>query len=173
MRFEPVRHMLQGGPTVLIQNGKLLEENMRSLRYNLDQLNSQLRASSVFDIDQVEFAVLEPGGELSVLLKSQHRPVTPADLNLATRYEGIAVELIMDGKVVQKNLKENALSEEWLRERLAEHGILEPAKVVYAVLNSRGQIFIDLYRDEIHRPVDIEGNQHQERADGVPYTSAE
>lgn len=157
IRFEPIRHLMQGEPTVLIQNGKVLEENMRRLRYSLDQLNSQLRVSGVFQIDQVEFAVLEPGGQLSVQLRSQHRPVTPSDLRLATHYEGMAIELIMDGQVIEKNLRENGLSETWLQEKLIERSIYSIAEVFYAVLDTRGRLFIDRYQDAIHRPVDIEG----------------
>lgn len=157
MRFPRIRHLLQGEPTVLVQNGKILEDNMRRLRYNQDQLNSQLRASGYFDISGVEFAVLEPGGQLSVLPKSQKRPVQPADLGVSTQYEGMAIELIMDGQVVQKNLKENNLSEQWLLERLRERGINSPGEVFYAVLNTRGQLFVDLYADRLQRPVDLEG----------------
>lgn len=156
LRFEAVRHLLQGEPTVLIQNGKLLDENMRRLRYNLDQMNSQLRASGVWDLAHVEFAVLEPGGQLSVQLKSQHRPVTPSDLGLSTRYEGMPIELVMDGTVIHKNLQENRLSERWLTEQLRRRGVDDLQKVYYAVLNTRGDLFVDLYTDEIHRPVDLE-----------------
>jgi uncharacterized membrane protein YcaP (DUF421 family) len=156
-KFEPIRHLLQGEPTVLIQNGKLLDDNMRRLRYNLDQLNSQLRAAGVWDVAQVEFAVLEPGGRLSVLLKSQYKPVTPHDLNMSTRYDGMAIELIMDGNIVHKNLKENGLSEDWLHEELRRRGITNPSDVYFACLNTRGEVYTDLFHDHIHRPVDIEG----------------
>lgn len=157
MRFQKARYLLQGEPTVVIENGKLLDDNMRRLRYNLDQLNSQLRISGAFQIDHVEFAILEPGGQLSVLLKSQHRPVTPADLKLATKYEGLPIELIMDGQVVVKNLHENGLSEDWLEERLTERSIFSPSQVNYAVLDTQGRLFIDLFEDQIHRPTDVEG----------------
>lgn len=157
MKFEAIRHLLQGEPTVLIQNGKLLDDNMRRLRYSLDQLNSQLRAGGVWDIAHVEFAVLEPGGRLSTLLKSQYQPVTPRDLKLATRYDGMAIELIMDGEVVHKNLKENGLTEDWLTEELHRRGIADPSEVFFACLSTRGEVYIDLYSDSLHRPVDIEG----------------
>jgi uncharacterized membrane protein YcaP (DUF421 family) len=157
MRYEPIRHLIQGEPTVLIQNGHLLDENMRRLRYNLDQLNSQLRVSDVWDISQVEFAVLEPGGQLSVQLKSQYRPVTPSDLRLTTRYEGMAVEVVMDGQVIHKNLQENGLTEQWLERQLQARGMPKASHVYYAVLNTRGELFVDRYDDAIQRPVDIEG----------------
>jgi uncharacterized membrane protein YcaP (DUF421 family) len=157
MRYEKVRHLLQGEPTVLIQNGKLMEQNMRRLRYNIDQLNSQLRSNSVWEIEQVEFAVLEPGGRLSVLPKSQYRPVMPSDLKLPTQYEGMPIELIMDGTVIHKNLRENGLSEAWLHDRLDERGIDDVTAVFYAVLSTQGHVTVDLYSDRLTRPVDIEG----------------
>jgi uncharacterized membrane protein YcaP (DUF421 family) len=157
MRFQGIRHLLEGEPTVLIQNGKILEDNMRRIRYNQDQLNSQLRMSGIFDVSHVEFAVLEPGGRVSVLPKSQHRPVTPADLGVSTKYEGMTIELIMDGKIVDKNLQENGLDRVWLQERLTERGIQDTSLVHFAVLNSKGEVFVDLRHDELHRPVDVEG----------------
>lgn len=157
LKFEKVRHLMQGEPTVVIQNGRILEDNMRRLRYNQDQLKSQLRSAGQFDLENVEFAVLEPGGQLSVQPRSQHRPVTPSDLQIPTQYEGLPVELIVDGKVVWKNLRENHLNAAWLEEQLRAHDVDAPDQVYYAVLNTRGKVFIDLYQDELHRPVDIEG----------------
>ncbi|HEY3366429.1 MAG TPA: DUF421 domain-containing protein [Symbiobacteriaceae bacterium] len=168
MRLSRFRAVLQGQPTVLIQNGKILEQNMRGLRYNMDQLDSQLRMSGIFDMAHVEFAVLEPGGQLSVLPKSQYRPVTPADLNLATHYEGMGIELIMDGTIIQKNLRENGLTADWLRRCLQERDIHDPALVYYAVLNTRGELFVDLYADRLQRPIDLEGqNPSSEPSPGV------
>jgi len=86
---------------VVIMNGKIMEDAMRKLRYRTSELLEQLRQKDVFDISQVEFAVLEINGQLSVLKKSQHQPVTPKDLNIPTVYQGIATELIFDGVVDQ------------------------------------------------------------------------
>lgn len=156
MRFRPVRAFLEGEPTVLIQNGKVLDQNMRRLRYNLDELNSQLRTAGSFDIAHVEFAILEPGGHLSVLPKSQHRPLTPADLSISTKYEGVGIELIMDGQVIRQNLAQNQLTESWLREQIESRGYARVSDIYFAVLNSKGEVFIDAYHDRIQRPLDAE-----------------
>lgn len=158
MVYRPVRGFLEGQPTVLIQNGRLLDGNMRRLRYNLDELNSQLRRNGYFDINHVEYAILEPGGHLSVLPKSQHRPLTPADLKVATEYEGMAIELIMDGQVIQRNLDENRLTVSWLMTELEGRGYERLSDVYFAVLNSKGELFVDPYRDHIRKPVDSEGS---------------
>lgn len=97
----------------MIENGKVLDQNMRRMRYNLDELNSHLRTCGFFDIDHVEYAILEPSGHLSVRPKSQHRPLTPADLKLPTQYEGLSIELILDGRVIHPNLDQNRLTESW------------------------------------------------------------
>lgn len=147
LRFMPARAFLEGCPTVLIENGKVLDQNMRRLRYNLDELQSQLRTQGIFDITRVEFAVLEPGGHLSVLPKSQHRPLTPADLQVPTSYEGLAIELVMDGKLVQKSLLSHGLSDAWVTEQLRSRGYDQISDVFLAVLTSRGDLFIDPYKD--------------------------
>lgn len=102
--------MLAGESTILINNGKILENTMRKLNYSFDDLVQQLRQENVFDISKVEFAILEPSGELSILLKSQHNPVTPQDLNVSTHYEGLATEVVLDGKIIESNLSQRNLN---------------------------------------------------------------
>lgn len=88
------RKITEGEPVIVIHNGQILEDNMRKLRYHLDNLEAQLRDKGVFDFGEVEFAVLEPNGQLSVLKKSQNLPLTPYDMSIATEYKGISTELI-------------------------------------------------------------------------------
>ncbi|MDT3700227.1 MAG: DUF421 domain-containing protein [Thermincola sp.] len=90
LESRPLRKLLRGEPVLVIHNGKVLEGNMGVMRYTMDDLMAQLREKGYFDFSQVEYAILETDGELSVLPKSQNRPVTPGDLNIQTKYEGIA-----------------------------------------------------------------------------------
>lgn len=143
-----LRKFFAGEPTILIQNGKILEQNMTKLSYSYDYLNQQLRHEKVFDISQVEIAILEPNGNLSVQLKSQNQPLTPKDLRLSTQYEGLAAELILDGKIIKKNLCQNALNEEWLYEELKKKGIKNTKEVAFAALATNGILYVDLYRNE-------------------------
>src|SRR5690606_18030526 len=94
-----LRKLLNGEPTVVVQNGQILEGALKRLSYNLDDLRMQLRSQGVFSMGEVEFAIVEPGGQLSVLKKSQLLPATPADLNIPTAYKGPATELIVDGHI--------------------------------------------------------------------------
>lgn len=151
----PARKLLEGEPTVLVHNGKILENNMGKLRYNLDDLLIQLRAKNAFNIADVEFAILEPNGELSVLLKSQKRPVTPEDLQLPTQYEGVPTELIEDGEIIYQNLQQVHLNQDWLVGELRKQGIYDLDEVGYASLDAAGKLYIDLKRDHLGNKVDV------------------
>ncbi len=142
----PLRKILYGVPQIIIENGRLLKHEMRSSRYNLDDLLSQLREKGFHDISDVEYAILEPSGRLSVIPCSQKRPVTPADLNLSTDYEGIPAVLIMDGEIIKENLQIIHLDETWLKEKLAEKGYTAD-NVLLATLNNKGDLLIDCQND--------------------------
>lgn len=146
-KYRPLRKFLAGEPTILIQDGKILENNLSKLNYSYDYLNEQLRLESVFDINRVEIAILEPSGELSVKLKSQNRALTPEDLHLPTQYEGLATEIILDGKIIEKNLRKNNISQEWLYEELSKREINDIKEVTFAALSSNGNLYVDLYCD--------------------------
>lgn len=142
-----LRKYLAGEPTTLIENGKILENNMSKLKYSYDYLIQQLRKEKVFDISQVEFAIIEPNGELSIQLKSQNRPLTPHDLNIQTMYEGLATEIIIEGKLIENNLKLNNLTKDWINGELKKRGIEDIKEVTFAALSTNGNLYIDLYRD--------------------------
>ncbi len=149
MKSRPLRKVLEDEPTVVIHNGKILETKMHNMRYHVDDLLMQLRAKAVFNIADVEFAVLEPNGELSVLLKSQKRPVTPEDLRLPTKYEGMPSELIVDGTVIEQNLIQNNLDEEWLYRELEKQGVRSVEEVLFASLDSSRNLYVDRRKDDI------------------------
>ncbi len=152
------RKIFEGEPVVVIQNGKILERNLGKLRYHLDDLEMQLREQKIFDFGQVEFAVLEPHGKLSVLKKSQYQPITPKDLKLSTSYQGVASEIIKDGDVIEQNLKQNNLSLEWLYQELRKQNIDKISDVVYAALNTDGTLYIDKIRDGLSYVQEVEDN---------------
>lgn len=143
----PARKLIEGEPLVIIQNGKIFEENMRKVRYNQDYLLMQLRLQGVFDLGEVEFAILETNGQLSVQKKSQHRAVKPEDLGLDTDYQGVSTEIIRDGKIVEQNLQQNNLTHEWLYNELAAREIKDIGEVFLATLNTKGELFVDLRDD--------------------------
>lgn len=145
----PARKLIEGEPLVVVQNGKIFEKNMGKIRYNADDLMMQLREKDVFDLGEVEFAILEADGKLSVLKKSQHLPLTPKDLNLPTDYKGISSEIIRDGKIVEQNLRQNNLTHEWLYNELASRHIKNIRDVFLATLSTEGNLFVDLRQDDL------------------------
>lgn len=155
MKYRPAHKILSDEPTVVVHNGKILEGNMRKMRYTIDDLTSQLRQEGAFNIADVEFAIAEPDGELSVLLKSQASPVTPQDLNVPTKYKGVPSELVVDGVIIQQNLKQNNLDEDWLMGELQKQGIQSLKEVFYASLDSDGNLYVDKKRDDLDYVQDI------------------
>lgn len=149
LKYRPFRKLVEGQPLIIIHKGKVLEKNMSKERYSMDNLIMQLREKNVFEIEDVEFAVLEPNGQLSVLLKSNKQPLNASDLNVSTQYKGMSSEIIIDGKVILKNLKQNNLSEQWLMDELNKYGIRKIDEVNYASLDYFGNLYIDKYQDEI------------------------
>lgn len=141
LRSERVRRIICGTPSVLIENGRIVESEMHRLRYNINDLLEQLRVKNLPNIADVEFAILETNGNLSVIPKSQKRPVTPFDMDLPTRYEGIPITLVIDGYVFHKNLAKINLDENWLRSELQQFNIKSFKEVLFASLDSEGKLF--------------------------------
>ncbi|WP_131917807.1 DUF421 domain-containing protein [Heliophilum fasciatum] len=142
MRWMPMRRFLDGSPTLIIRDGQLLDDEMRRTRYNLNDLLAQLREKDVFNIADVEVALLETSGKLSVLLKSQKRPATPEDLNIPTAYEGLVSPLIMDGVVNHRVLQMIGFDEAWLRQELLRQGITKQSDVFFASIDTQGQLYV-------------------------------
>ncbi|MFE4814556.1 DUF421 domain-containing protein [Peribacillus simplex] len=156
LKSQRARKFFAGDPTIVIQNGKILEHNMRKMRYTLDYLNQELREKNVFDIDEVLFAILEINGSLTVLKKPQYRTVTRQDLWIAFSPEyRLPIELIMDGKIIDKNLKENKITLSWLEKELKKRN-LWVNDVTYGVLGANGQLYLDAYNDHLQSPIDQE-----------------
>jgi len=132
------RTLICGRPRIVVKNGKLLEHNLKKELYTINDLLEQLRILNVQNIADVEYAVLETNGQLSVVLKSQKRPLTPADMGIETKYEGLSLDLIIDGVVINHNLKLARLDVNWLLGKLKENGWDNPKDIFYAYLDPEG-----------------------------------
>ncbi|MBO8141802.1 MAG: DUF421 domain-containing protein [Firmicutes bacterium] len=141
MKSARLRSAINGRPTVVVANGRLVEDAMRELRYSINDLLEQLRLAGYPAVNDVEFAVLETNGQLSVIPKSQRRPVMPADLGVPTSYEGLPTPLIVDGKVDRENLRLIRLDMDWLHRQIRAHGVDDPEAVLYAALDTQGRFF--------------------------------
>ncbi len=141
LKSNRARAIICGTPSVLIENGKIKENELKKLRYNLNDLLEQLRAKNVPNISDVEFAILETSGQLSVMPKSQKRPVIPEDMNLPTKYEGLPYPLIIDGEILHKNLQKLNLDVAWLNQELSNFNITDAKHVLFASLDTQGNLF--------------------------------
>lgn len=142
LRSDRARAIICGTPSVLIENGKIVEPELQRLRYNLSDLLEQLRAKNVPNISDVEFAILETSGQLSVIPKSHKRPMIPDDMNIPTRYEGIPYTVIMDGHIIHKNLIKLNLDIAWLFQELKKQGIQNPENVLFASVDTHGELYL-------------------------------
>lgn len=157
LKSRKMRSWISGSPTVLIENGKVMEANMQKIRYTLDSLNQALRERGVFNIEEVEYALLEDNGRISILKKDAYRLVTKQDMGLPQLSQAFPVELIMDGAIMEDNLKLHGLTREWLEHALRQkHKGKMLADVFYAVRGTQQQLVFDFYEDGIEQPLDQE-----------------
>ncbi|WP_207708766.1 DUF421 domain-containing protein [Heliobacterium mobile] len=147
------RKLFDSEPIVLIENGKIIEQNLSKTRVTLNEMNSILRQKNVFNVGDVEFALLENDGEISVQLKSQKQPLTPLDLQIPTKYQGLTKDIIIDGEVMWENLEQANLDKGWLNRELNRFGINNPSEVFYAGLDTSGNLYIS----EKRKRVELEG----------------
>ncbi len=148
IRSARIRKVIDGEATVVVENGKILDKNLGKIRIPIDELLSELRSQGVFNIEDVEFALFEPGGKMSVQKKSQKQPVTPADLNIPTQYDGLPKVLIMDGVVQKDELRSLNLSNAWLFHQLGKRNVNNISEVSLAQLDTKGNLYVDLRDDK-------------------------
>ncbi|TDX49055.1 DUF421 domain-containing protein [Orenia marismortui] len=139
-----IRKYFNSEPVVLVKNGKIVEENMKKTRYTINDLMMQLRKKNIFDIGDVEFAIVEIDGKVSVQEKSQKQPVTPQDLNLSTLYKGLTKDLIIDGEIMNENLDDARLDRKWLIRELSNKDIDDIQRIFYAGLDTSGNLYVSL-----------------------------
>lgn len=140
MHSEKVRVWLCGQPTVLIRHGVICEKEMRRMAMTLNDLMEMLRVGGVQDPAQVETAVLETGGAISVFPKAEERPVTPKDMQLCPEPEGLPLPLVLDGEVQSHNLERGGLTASWLEKQVEALGYATPKEIFFLCLSASGQM---------------------------------
>jgi uncharacterized membrane protein YcaP (DUF421 family) len=132
-----------------------MENVLRKMKYRVAEILELLRNKGVFDVNQVDFAIIEPNGQLSVLLKPEHLPLTPKDMNITVSPSGISTELIYDGILIEENLRQLNKDKKWLLKELKKHGIKDTSEVFLATLNPAGSLYVDKYEDHLKKITDI------------------
>lgn len=146
---------LEGEPAIVIMNGKIMENVLRKMKYRISEILELLRNKGVFDLNQVDFAIIEPNGQISVLLKPEYLPLTPTDLNVKVSPSGISTELVYDGIIIEENLRQLNKDKNWLLEELKKQGIKDISEVFLVTLNPAGSLYVDRYEDHPKNITDI------------------
>ncbi len=141
LKSKKARKLIIGTPSVLIENGKINQKELEKQRFNTDDLIEELRQKNYPKISDIEFAILETAGQLSVIPKSQNRAVTTQDLEISTEYEGLPLTLISDGKINTYNLNKINLDEKWLSHELSKFGISSISDIFFASLDTNGDLY--------------------------------
>jgi len=147
------RKLIDATPIIVIYKGQMLEGNLKKNHYNVNDILEQLREQGIFDPNEIEVAIAETDGRLSVLKKTQFQPVTTKDLNISnsngnpTAAEFIGKELVISGKVLEKNLNECGVTIEWLINQLQAQGVNKVEDVTLAMLTPQNTLYIDKKRD--------------------------
>ncbi len=143
-----LRDFFESKSTVLIKEGKILEDNLKKERLTAEDLMEQLRVKNVFRVADVEFALMETSGEISVLLKSESQPVTPKHLELTVAPSEENQVVIMDGVIMDEPLATAGLNRRWVRTELQKAGVaLE--NVFLGQVDKGGELYLDLYDDKL------------------------
>ena len=135
-----LRKITCGKPTILVYRGKIDEEALKKERFTISELQERLRGKDVFNLGDVEFAILETNGEVSVITKPNKRNLTPEDMNIEADYEGLPYDLIVDGKIMYENLNKIGKDKRWLIKQIEKFKCL-PQDVLIATMDGKGNFF--------------------------------
>jgi len=134
------RSIICGKPSILIYRGKIDEKTMKKEKFTINELQERLRQSNVFNIGDVEYAILETSGQVTVIQKPEKRNTIPEDFGILPEYEGIPYDLVIDGKVMHQNLKTIGRDYNWLVKEVEKFKI-KPHQALVVTYDGKGQIF--------------------------------
>lgn len=135
-----IREIICGKPRILIYRGKIDEKALIQENFTINELQERLRVNNINNLGDVEFAILETSGQISVVLKPEKRALKPEDFNLDVSYEGIAYDLVVDGKIMSDNLKKLGKDYNWLEREVGKFN-MKPEEALVVVLNGDQTIF--------------------------------
>lgn len=156
LKSKIVRNIVEGNATILIKDGKILEDNLKKERLTVEDLMEQLRLKNAFRVADVEFALMEASGEVSILMKSQNQPITPQHLGLEVSPVEEPQAVIMDGVIMDESLANMGLNRRWINTELEKAGVAVE-NVFLGQVDKAGELYLDLFDDKIQVP------QSQER----------
>lgn len=137
-----LRRLFMGTPTILIDKGKIIEKNLMKVKFDVNDLLEQCRINNYFDINEIEYAVLEVNGTLSVLPKGENKNITIKDMNLIPLKQGLCANLIIDTKIMHTNLNNINKTEKWLKNQLKIKGYKDTSNILLATLDINEKLMV-------------------------------
>ena len=134
------REIICGKPSILIYRGRINEKALKKERFTINELEERLRANNVFNLGDVEYAILETSGQVTVIQKPEKRNAIVKDFEYAPEYEGIAYDLVIDGVVMYENLRKLGKDYKWLKKQV-EKFKMKPEEALVVTMDGKGQIF--------------------------------
>ena len=153
IKSKKARKVIDGEPLIIIKNGKIMEKPLRKVNLDLDTLTALLRQKDIFSITEVEYAIFEITGKLSVMKKDNKQPVTKGDMNIVNPQKKLLptiTEVVSDGIINITNLEKLNLNTGWLNEQLLQAGIKTISDVFYAEVQPDNKLYIDSKNDNLY-----------------------
>ncbi len=145
-KLPKARKFINGTPTVIMNNGKIYRKNLKKAKLDLSEFMVMCRQEGYFNLSDIQTAIFEYNGRLTVLPLSTKRPITPEDMNLTPQAEHISTEVIMDGRILEENLKRMGLDSKWLHKQIREQGFKNEKEVFLGICDQNKQL--SLYKAE-------------------------
>lgn len=142
MKSIHLRRFFMGVPTILIEHGKLLIDGMRKVKFDLNDLLEECRINGYFDISEIEYAIMETNGTVSILPKGDYKPVTMKDMNLKSTKQGLCANVIIDTKIMKNNLRNINKDEAWLRQQLKVQGYQTLENILLATVDNNEKVVV-------------------------------
>ena len=140
LKSSRAREIICGRPSILIYRGKINEKTLKKERFTINELEERLRGNNIINLGDVEYAILETSGQVTVIQKPDKRNTIPQDFNIMPEYEGIPYDLVVDGKIMTENLKEIGKNYNWLKKQVEKFN-MKPEEALVVTIDGKGQFF--------------------------------
>ena len=140
LRSINLRKIICGKPSILVYRGRIDEKTLKKEKFTINELQERLRGSNVFSMADVEYAILETSGEITVIQKPEKRGTIPQDFGIVPEYDGLSYDLIVDGKIMYENLKQLGKDSNWLQKEVLKQKA-KPHDILLMTIDGKGEIF--------------------------------
>lgn len=155
MKNRNASKIIQGEPVLVIQDGHILEKNLKRFHYTVDDLTHLLRKKDIFSVMDVKYGILETTGEISIVKVVQKENLRVEDLHLSVDQQELNTDIIVTGNIIYENLIKRNLSVKWLLDQLKSMGVRDIKDIYYSTIDKNNKIYLDYVKDDIENPADI------------------